>query len=176
MLSDNDLMAQFRECSTEAFAEIYMRYIKRVYNFVNNIVKDTDVSQDIVQKTMIKVYEYKYRYNPTFEFSTWIYTIAKNLSLNELNRTGRFIENEPTHDPTRRFERFWSRDYLRKKIFELPEIYIDIIIARYIECYTFREIAQMTGKNINTLKAQARKALELLKQSIDRDAVEETDL
>jgi RNA polymerase sigma-70 factor, ECF subfamily len=163
-------------CSVEAYMQIYTRYLKKIYNYSVGITKDYDASQDIAQQTLIKVFEYKYRYEPTFEFSTWIYTIVKNLSLNELRRLGKFIEHEPGHDPRSQFEKYMSHDYIRKKISELPEIYIDVIISRYIECYTFKEIAELTGKNINTLKAQAMRGLELLKQLIEKDAVEKTDI
>jgi RNA polymerase sigma-70 factor, ECF subfamily len=169
--TDNELMAQFRMCSVEAYMEIFLRYQRKLLNFSFGFTHDQDASEDVVQNTMLKVYDYKFRYEPSHEFSTWIYTIAKNLSINEFYRTRRFIEYEHTGNQYDLFDRDMSGEYIRKKISELPETYIDVIISRYIEGYSFQEIAETTGKNINTLKSQAKRGLELLKRMVEEDAV-----
>jgi len=167
--TDNELMAQFRECSVEAFMQIFTRYQRKLYNFSLGITKDYDSSQDVVQSTMLKVYDYKLRYESSHEFSTWIYTITKNLSINELKRAGRFDAFDQDNEENTSFDKDLSSDYLRQKISDLPAMYIDIIISRYIDGFSFKEISEITGININTLKSHAKRGLEILKKMIEDD-------
>lgn len=168
MLTDNELMEQFRECSIEAYIEIYTRYQRRLLNFSYGILRDYNACQDIVQKSLIKVFEYKLLYQPTNQFSTWIFTIAKNLAINELNYRKQ-TENLSDEYQDDSFDHDLISDYIRKKISDLPEAYVNVIIARYVEGYSFQEIAEQTGININTLKSHAKRGLEQLKNIIDED-------
>jgi len=73
--SDNELMEEFASCSLDAFKQVYYRYKIKIFNFVlRNYLQDNDLTEEVLQKTFITVYEYKYRYKKSYMFSTWIYT------------------------------------------------------------------------------------------------------
>jgi len=70
-----------------AFQELVARYHGRLINFVNRMIRDRERAEDLVQEVFIRVHRHLSRFDPTRQFSTWIYTIASNLAKNELRRT-----------------------------------------------------------------------------------------
>ena len=67
-----------------AFSELVNRYKDKLTNFIYNYVGDIDSAEDIVKDTMIKTLSKKHYYKEIAKFSTWLYTIAKNLANTEL--------------------------------------------------------------------------------------------
>ena len=78
--TDEELMSKFQSGNQDAYTELVNRYKDKLINFVYPYVNDYDRSEDIVQDTMLKVYTKKHYYREIGKFSTWIYTIAKNLA------------------------------------------------------------------------------------------------
>ena len=84
--TDEQLMARFQKEDEQAYIELVNRYRDRLVNFVYRYVGDFDISEDIVQDTMVKLYQKKHYYKEIAKFSTWLYTIAKNLANTELRK------------------------------------------------------------------------------------------
>lgn len=185
--SDNDLMTEFSNCSMDSFISIFNRYKNRILNFVlRGYLHDKDNAEEIVQKTFIKVYAYKYKYKPKNQFSTWIYTIAKNLSLNEIKRTGKFISSNEDVDPLETISDYNSpikiiekEDYNRmliNAIETLKPIYKEIIVMRYLEGFSYKEISQITSTRINTLKSHCKRGLQQIKEKLKKYGLEKEEI
>ena len=84
--SDEQLMARFQKGDENAYIELVNRYRDRLLNFVYNYIGDFEISEDIVQDTMLKLYQKKHYYREIAKFSTWLYTIAKNLANTEFRK------------------------------------------------------------------------------------------
>ena len=84
--SDEQLMARFQKGDENAYIELVNRYRDRLLNFVYNYIGDFEISEDIVQDTMVKLYQKKHYYREIAKFSTWLYTIAKNLANTEFRK------------------------------------------------------------------------------------------
>ena len=95
--SDEQLMARFQKGDENAYIELVNRYRDRLLNFVYNYIGDFEISEDIVQDTMVKLYQKKHYYREIAKFSTWLYTIAKNLANTEFRkkkqRKSFFVDN-----------------------------------------------------------------------------------
>jgi RNA polymerase sigma-70 factor (ECF subfamily) len=74
--TDEQLIARFQAGDEQAYVELVNRYRDRLMNFVFQFLGDTEQSEDVVQDTMLKLYEKKHYYREIAKFSTWIYTIA----------------------------------------------------------------------------------------------------
>ena len=87
--TDEDLIERFQDGDEQAYVELVNRYRDRLMNFVYRFTSDSEQSEDIVQETLIKLYTHKHYYKKIAKFSTWIYTIARNLANTELRKKSR---------------------------------------------------------------------------------------
>src|SRR5690606_41123458 len=88
-MNDNALVAAHLEGHPGAFAELYDRYHDRLVHFIARKTGDADRAQDLVQEAFIRVTRHLHRFDTSKKFSTWVYTIASNLSKNELRNRSR---------------------------------------------------------------------------------------
>src|SRR5215207_11071592 len=86
---DAALMLRVREGDRDAFESIVEKYKQPVMNLVFRTLRDLTEAEDLAQHVFLQVYKSAHRYEVTAKFSTWIFTIARNLSLNELRRRSR---------------------------------------------------------------------------------------
>ncbi len=87
---DAELMLRVRDSGDlEAFEELVQRYQDRVLNTVVKMLGDTTDSEDIAQLVFIRIWKSANRYQPQAKFSTWLFTITRNLVLNEVRRRKR---------------------------------------------------------------------------------------
>ena len=87
--TDETLMARFQGGDEFAYIELVNRYRDKLNNFIYYFLGDAETAEDIVQDTMIKLYEKKHYYKEIAKFSTWLYTIARNLANTELRKQKR---------------------------------------------------------------------------------------
>jgi RNA polymerase sigma-70 factor (ECF subfamily) len=87
-LVDEDvrLMLAFRAGDERAFDALFERWAGRVLRFLERMVGEASVAEDLVQETFVRVFRARERYVPEARFSTWLFTIAANAARNELRR------------------------------------------------------------------------------------------
>ena len=88
-LTDEQLVTAHLSGLPGAFQCLYDRYRDRLIHFIIRKTGDPDRAQDLVQETFIRVTRHLHRFDTTKKFSTWVYTIASNLSKNELRNRSR---------------------------------------------------------------------------------------
>jgi DNA-directed RNA polymerase specialized sigma subunit len=88
-LSDEDLVTHHLSGREGAFQELFDRYRDRLVHFITRKTGDGDRAQDLVQEAFIRVTRHLHRFDTSKKFSTWVYTIASNLSKNELRNRSR---------------------------------------------------------------------------------------
>src|SRR5438477_5568788 len=86
---DAALMLRVREGDREAFAELVEKYKQPVMNLAYRTLRDATEAEDLAQNVFVQVYKSAARYKSTAKFSTWLFTIARNLCLNEIRRRSR---------------------------------------------------------------------------------------
>ena len=108
---DAALMLRVKRGDRAAFAELVEKYKQPVMNFVFRTLRDETEAEDVAQNVFLQVYKSRARYERTAKFSTWLFTIARNLCLNELRRRSRHPAEslEETHaghedQPARQYE------------------------------------------------------------------------
>lgn len=86
---DVALMRRVKLGDREAFATLVDRYRQPVLNLVYRMIHDATEAEDLAQNTFVQVFRFARRYRENARFSTWLFTIARNLCLNELRRRAR---------------------------------------------------------------------------------------
>src|SRR6059036_3126534 len=86
---DAALMLRVRQGDMEAFEELVEKYKQPVMNLVYRTLRDATEAEDLAQHVFLPVYKSAHRYEISAKFSTWIFTIARNLCLNEIRRRSR---------------------------------------------------------------------------------------
>jgi RNA polymerase sigma-70 factor, ECF subfamily len=85
-LTDQQVVQLARDGSERAYRELIGRYQRPVFSLIYRLVRDREKAEDLAQDTFIKVLNAIDRYNPEFKFSSWIFKIAHNTSLDHLRR------------------------------------------------------------------------------------------
>lgn len=96
---DADLMLRVQRGDLAAFAELVEKHRQSVVNFVGRTLHDPAESEDIAQAVFVQVFKAAARYTVTARFRTWLFTIARNLCLNELRRRARHRTESLDLDP-----------------------------------------------------------------------------
>ena len=176
-LDDSAVVADFLAGNKRAFAELMTRYQTRLVNFVYRTIGDRERSEDLVQETFVRVYRHLHRFDQSKKFSTWIYTIASNLSKNELRNRSRNplvlfqtiktnweSDHRPlewednTYRPDDLFRKRHLREMVERAVELLPEHHRRVFVLRELEGKTYEEIADITGVNLGTVKSRLNRA------------------
>jgi RNA polymerase sigma-70 factor (ECF subfamily) len=95
--SDVQLMLAVKEGDELSFELLLRRYRTPLVNFLNRMVRDTGLAEDLAQEVFMRVYRARKEYEPNAKFTTWLFRIATNLALNAL-RDGRHRQMEISID------------------------------------------------------------------------------
>lgn len=184
---DDALLAQFIGGDRRAFETLVRRHQARLYQFVYRQMQHQAVAEEIVQETFVRVVSNLREFKREARFSTWLFTIARNLCFDELRKRkhrrhpsldqehpnsegeGRSL-GERTADPNRDIEREATQGELRDKmswaIGQLPDEQREVFLLREVSGLAFKEIADATGVPENTVKSRMRYALERLQAAL----------
>lgn len=167
-----------------AFGALFDKYYDNIYNYVFHRVGNSDIADDITSDTFHKSLEKLWTFRwMKLPFSAWLYRIATNevngfyrkqksnprSELNEevLNQTWIFNEQENKLSQENLFEQ------LRKGIENLNTKYQTVIVLRYFQEMTIKDICDITGKAEGTVKSLIHRGLKLLENEIDEELYKE---
>ncbi len=181
---DAALMLRVKRGDMAAFEVLVEKYKQPVVNLMFRMVRDLEEAEDLAQTVFVRVFQSASRYEVSAKFSTWLFTIARHLCLNEIRRRGRHpaesLDAEPTDSdqPSRQFEdaRVFSapeaflQGELEEKIQEaleaLPEKQrLAIALCRQDEL-SYEEIAEVLGCSVSATKSLIHRGRETLKQRL----------
>ena len=182
---DAALMLRVKRGDRAAFTELVEKWQQPTMNFVFSTLRDETESEDVAQNTFVQVWKSRDRYERTAKFSTWLFTIARNLCLNEIRRRSRhpaesLEETHAEHDdqPSRQYEdkkMFLPTDNvlhgeLAKKIeealAELPENQRTAILLCRRDEVSYEEIADILGCSLSATKSIIHRGRETLKEKL----------
>jgi len=169
----------FKERTGKDFTTLYQKYYPKLIYFTSRICNDVQKAEDIsTDSFMIALEKIEMYQKEKSQFSTWLFTIAKNLSLQDKKLENRNIsldiefddEGTTLKDFIQETESYESvhnvfaqkADVMKKHISELKEPYKTVIIMREIERMQYKDIADKLGKNLSTIKSQIRNGRQIL--------------
>lgn len=184
---DAVLMLRVRRGDREAFRELVDKYKQPVMNFVYRSLRDETEAEDLAQIAFLQVYKSRDRYERTARFSTWLFTIARNLCLNEIRRRARHtaISLEETHAerddlPARQYEdksvpppdesalRVELVHKIDEALSQLPENQRTAILLFHQAELSYEQISRVLGCSLSATKSLIHRGREALKKKLKR--------
>jgi RNA polymerase sigma-70 factor (ECF subfamily) len=178
MHKDRDL-ALLEDCKRgdrQALDSLVRRYERPIYNAAFRMLGNPDEAADVMQTTFLKAFENLDRFNPKFKFFSWIYRIAINESINQLNRRGR---QEPlaeslvsaTSGPDENLDVGRKSRQVQAVLMTLQEDHRSVIVLRhYSEC-SYRQIGEILQIPEKTVKSRLFTARQVMKQKLQENGV-----
>jgi RNA polymerase sigma-70 factor (ECF subfamily) len=182
---DAALMLRVKQGDTAAFAELVDKYKQPVMNLAWRTVRDATEAEDLAQNVFIQVYKSAHRYKSSAKFSTWLFTIARNLCLNEIRRRSRHpvesldaphptMEDQPLHQvedrqaaaPPETLIQGELEEKIEEALVALPENQrMAILLCRQDEL-SYEEIARVLGCSLSATKSLIHRGRETLKERL----------
>lgn len=189
-LPDRDLVQLAIGGEEMAYTALTNRYRKSLIAYIGKLLSSNKGNEpevalepgDICQEAFNKAFLNIRNYNPNYEFSTWLFSIAKNSFIDYMRKrkltmdAGFGPENETditnysTRTDTSPEEKMIStQEYAKliRHIENLPESYKEIAVMRFIKEFAYQEIANELNLPLNTVKTKVKRAKELLAKNID---------
>ena len=182
---DAALMLRVKQGDGAAFTTLVEKYKQPVLNLAYRTLRDATEAEDLAQNVFVQVYKSAGRYQPAAKFSTWLFTIARNLCLNEIRRRSRHpadsldqtrdgTDDQPLHQIEDRRETSppdqLLRGELESKVDEalaaLPENQRTALLLCRQEELSYEEIARVLDCSLSATKSLIHRARETLKQKL----------
>ncbi|HEX9104813.1 MAG TPA: RNA polymerase sigma factor [Polyangia bacterium] len=185
--SDESLMLRYRDGDVRAFELLVTRHRKPLFNFILRFVRDTAAAEDVTQETFLRLVKGADAYERQAKFTTWLYTIARNLCVDAARR-GKHRKAASLDAPVGDEDgsaslldfvadggaavdrQAQSRELavrLQQAIESLPDEQREIFLLREVADLQFNEIANVIGCPENTVKSRMRYALEKLREALE---------
>ncbi len=152
----------------QAFQKLLKEYQKPLYNHIRTIVLNHDDTDDVLQNTFVKVFQYLNKFKGESKLFSWIYRIATNEALTFLNQkakingvTSETLQNK-TIDNLKADVYFDGNEIqikLQKAIASLPEKQQLVFKMKYFEELKYEEISEILGTSVGALKASYHHAV-----------------
>lgn len=182
---DAALMLRVKQGDSAAFAQLVDRYKQPILNLAFRMLRDLTEAEDLAQNVFVQVFKSAHRYEVSSKFSTWLFTIARNLCLNEIRRRSRHpagsldaphpeYEDEPLHQvedkKTAGAPEQLLHGELEQKIEEaladLPENQrVAVLLCRQDEL-SYEDIARVLNCSLSATKSLIHRGRETLKQKL----------
>lgn len=186
---DVALMLALKDGDEAAFAELISRHQSRVVSLIYRFVGDETEAEDLAQEVFLRVFRMRDRYRPKARFSTWIYRIAANVSLNALRarsrrrcvsmpltfdksetqegRTSSHVEDHRVDMPYAPMESRELHEQVQQAVDQLPETQKVAVILNKYEGMSYEEIAAIMGCSMMAVKSLLARARNNLRERLE---------
>jgi RNA polymerase sigma-70 factor (ECF subfamily) len=196
---DVRLMIAFQTGDEAALSDLYARWAGPLLRYLERMVRDRAVAEDLVQDAFIRVHGAKQHYSPSARFSTWLFRIGRNLALNELDRAHRrlphlstdqiserrgerdvatpvlvLVSSSPNAESSLDDKRAASR--LEAQLAELPERQRSALWLAAVEGYSYDEIAGVLETSVSSVKSLVHRARASLADRMAHHSENEVDI
>ena len=185
--SDEDLLGRFCHGQTEAFGVLLHRYERELYGYLRRYLGDSDLAEDVFQNTFLQLYVKSGQYEQGRPVRPWLYTIATHQAIDALRRNGRHQavsldqHQQETRDgeigtllelletrgpgPLELAETEERKQRVRASVDKLPEFLRQVVVLTYYQGLKYREVAEILGIPVGTVKSRLHAALIKLNES-----------
>lgn len=186
-MNDEALMQRFQQGDGGAFRVLMERHRRGVYNFVLRHVGDASAAEDVLQDCFLRVVQGAHRFKLESKFTTWLYTIARNLCVDRARKM-KFRRHRSLDQPIGADDEGGAslldrvadsgaatdrsaigtelQGHIERAIATLREDQREVFLMREYSNLPFKEIADIVGVPENTVKSRMRYALEHLRRAL----------
>lgn len=183
-LSVSDLAVRFRLGSEDAFTVLSERLRPRLISFLHHRLGNLEDAEDVAQDSLARAWLQRAQFSPQFQFTTWLYTIAKNLATDHQRRRRHVAVSQIEVDlkqtavsaPDRQSiappdENVWSIAHRCLSVDQYSAIWL-----RYGEGLSVREIATILGKSTVSVRVHLHRARRALKKVMKDETETQTQI
>ena len=186
--SDEFLLTQFKQGDARAFRELVDRYTPSIYNLAHRLLHDPMEAENVAQETFLRVVVSLDRLRLDVPFKPYLFRIAVNLCrdigrkkrsllFTDLDAAARDADEDASETIADDAPPLWEqleeeelRAQLRAAMDSLPANYRAVITLRYVEEFSYEEIAQALNLPLNTARTHLRRAKQRLRASLKKVA------
>ncbi len=173
---DAEIIAMMKEerSQEKGLRKLMDTYQSRLYWHIRRMIVDHDLAQDVLQDTFIKVYQNFHQFKQDSQLYTWLYRIATNEALQQLNRMKKMQKSD--EDPDYHLMNLVADNVsaggdeiqilLQKAIHTLPEKQKLVFMMRYYDDLPYEEISQIVDMSVGTLKTNYHYAKQKIEEFI----------
>ena len=187
-VDDRELVVLACDGRESAYREILTRYERPVFSLIYRMVRDRTLAEDLAQEAFVKAFHAIDRYDPRYKFSSWIFKIANNLTIDHLRKRKldtvsidgsphatsadqqaqtRLVVEADGETPLQYVENRELGSLIERAIGLLRPEYKTAVLLRHVEGYAYEEIAEIMEVPLGTVKTYLHRARKELKDALD---------
>ncbi len=181
-ITDNQIVKKIIKEDKDAYSLIVERYQSRLYTYIFRLTNHREEATDILQEVFLKAYKNIKGFNQKKKFSSWIYRIAHNESVNWLKKNTKVkkqsidddenkIDIADDLDLTQQLETDTEKEELVEKMHKLPSNYKEVLVLRYMEERSYEEIGEIVKKSTNAVGILINRAKKRLAEIYDNSEI-----
>lgn len=178
-LKDEALISLVQKGEIDAYSQVLSRYQGKIFSYVMRLINNREEADDITQQVFFKAYKGIHGFDTQRKFSSWLYRIAHNESVNWLKKKTKIkmesleqqVENTGLQIAEKRdvhaeLVKKEEQELIRQAIADLPEKYQEVMEMRYLDQLSYEEISEKIDRPVNTVgtlinRAKKRLAINL---------------
>ena len=161
------LLKKAKRGDLAAFEALVRLYQNKIYALALRMTGDAEDAFDVAQESVLKLYRALPKFRQESSFSTWVYRITRNASLEALYEQG--LEPLAAENIEERVILADEHRALERLIAELPASLREVILLRDVDGYSYEEIAQILQTALGTVKSRLYRAREALRKKWKED-------
>jgi RNA polymerase sigma-70 factor (ECF subfamily) len=180
LLEESEFIQELLNPKTQnqAFEKLLIQYQKPLYNHIRTIVISHDDTDDVLQNTFLKVYQYLKTFKGESKLFSWMYRIATNEALTFLKQKARKNGVSSETIQNKAIENLQSESYfdgneiqikLQKALVILPEKQQLVFKMKYFDELKYEEISEILGTSVGALKASYHHAVKKIESFVIKD-------
>ena len=174
-------VAASKQGDQDAFAQLVLRYQRRIFNLVFRMLQHYEEACEVTQEAFLAAWQGLPSFRGDARFSTWLYRIAYNCALKQLEQRKRdkalqvvvqaeqVVANTCLEEPVdAALERHARQALVHEHLSELPAKYRIVLVLRHLQEMTYEEMAEILSMPIGTIKTHLFRARNLLKERLEK--------
>lgn len=168
------LVRQAQNGDQEAFEALYHHASGRIYSVCLRMCGDAQEAEELTQDAFVRCWEKLGTFRAESQFTTWLHRLTVNLVLQKRRKRSKIAERERGSLDLERYGHEAKRALpgtrvdLERAIAALPRGAREVLVLRDIEGYRYRDVAEMKGVAVGTVKAQVHRARKLVREALER--------
>lgn len=169
-LSDEELVEKIRQTDQDLYALIIDRYQKKLLRYANSLLRDQDQAVDVVQTSFIKAFVNLNSFKTKQKFSSWLYQIVHNESLNLIKKYPgetpllEDVDFKSDEDIEENFAKNETKLQVEKCLREIPLLYSEPLSLYYVDDQSYEEISDILRIPMGTVAIRISRAKKLMKK------------
>jgi RNA polymerase sigma-70 factor (ECF subfamily) len=180
---ERQLVQSARNGDHDAFRALVERYMKQAYNIAYGVVNNHEDAEDVAQDAFVRIYHSLKSFRGDAEFSTWMYRIVMNLSLNRAKQQQKNVRRSVSSESVEAVAAapesphatiVDARMHVERALHELPTLQRAVVILRHLDGLSTRQVSTILKCSEGTVKTHLHRGLKKMKlmlQSLEHDLV-----